>query len=296
MYLQQGVRTMSTTPSDPNQWKARQRQEWDMVSSGWRTWWQTFEQAAQPLSDRLIALAQIEPGQHVLDIATGIGEPAVTAARRVGPAGQVLAIDQSPQMLAIARERVAALGLQNVQFRELDAERLDQLEGRFDAVLCRWGLMYLPQLASALEGVRQLLLPDGRFAAAVWSAPSQVPVLSLPREVVVQYIEAPSPSPGIPGPFSLSDIGALEQAYAQAGFSEVRSEPLELRLEFASASDYTRFIQAVSPSINALLASQSAEQQERIWRAVQDTAQERYGSADGKVRIPAETICILTRH
>ncbi len=286
---------MSTTPIDPNQWKARQRQEWDMVSSGLRTWWETFERSAQTLSDHLIALAQIEPGQRVLDIATGIGEPAVTAARRVGPGGQVVAIDQSPQMLAIARERVAALGLQNVEFRELDAERLDLLEGSFDAALCRWGLMLLPQLVPALDGVRQRLLPGGRFAASVWPAPARVPVLSLPRDVFIQYIEVPSPPPGMPGPFSLSDIDALEQAFTQAGFSEVDSKPLELALELASASDYMRFIRAISPSLNALLASQSAEQQERIWLAVRDTVQERYGRADGTVRIPGETICILAR-
>jgi enediyne biosynthesis protein CalE5 len=118
---------MSTVPFDPNQWKARQRQEWDTVAAGWRAWWPTFERSLQVLNDHLIALAHIEAGQRVLDIATGIGEPAVTAARRVGPTGQVVAIDQSPQMLAIARERAAALGLQNVQFRELDAERLHLL-------------------------------------------------------------------------------------------------------------------------------------------------------------------------
>ncbi len=87
----------------------------------------------------------------------------------------------------------------------------------------------------------------------------------------------------------------MGQAFAQAGFSEVRSEPLELRLEFASASDYMHFIQAISPSINVLLASQSAEQQERIWLAVRDTAQERYGSTEGTMRIPIETICIFAR-
>ena len=124
---------MSTTPIDPQQWKARQRQEWDTASSGWRAWWKAFEQSAQSLSDRLIALAHIETGQRVLDIATGIGEPAVTASKRVGPTGRVVAIDQSSQMLAIARERVAALALQNIEFRVLDAEQLDLLEEKFDA-------------------------------------------------------------------------------------------------------------------------------------------------------------------
>src|SRR5205809_8137577 len=102
------------------------------------------------------------------DVASSVGEPDVHTTRRVRQTGQVVAIDQSPQMLAIARERVAALGLQNVQFRELDAERLDLLEGRFDAALCRWGLMYLPQLVPALHGVRQRLLPSGQFVASVW--------------------------------------------------------------------------------------------------------------------------------
>ncbi len=287
---------MSTTPIDPDQWKARQRQEWDTVSSGWSAWWQAFERYGQGISDHLIALAEIEPGQRVLDIATGIGEPALTAARRMGPGGQVVAIDQSPQMLAIARERAATAGLQNIQFIELDAERLDTLEGHFNAALCRWGLMLLPRLVPALQGIRQRLQPGGRFATAVWSAPARVPILSLPREVIMQFIEVPSPPPGTPGVFSLADSKALEQAFIQAGWSSISSEPLEFVTEFDSAVDYVRFMRAISPPLNAMLARQSAKEQERIWQAVQDTAQKRYGNADGSIRIPAESTCVLAVH
>ena len=109
----------------------------------------------------------------------------------------------------------------------------------------------------------------------------------------MQFIEVPSPPPGTPGIFSLADSKALERAFIQAGWSSVSISPLELTLELDSARDYTGFMRAISPPINALLASQSAEQQERIWQAVQDTAQKRYGSANGGVRIPAETTCIL---
>jgi hypothetical protein len=104
-----------------------------------------------------------------------------------------------------------------------------------------------------------------------------------------------APPAGTPGPFSLSDSGALEQAATQAGFSEVSSESLELILELDSAADYAQFMQAVSPSIHALLASQSTEQQERIWQAIRETVQKRYGHADGTVRIPGETICLVAR-
>jgi enediyne biosynthesis protein CalE5 len=283
---------MSTVPSDADRWKAGQRQEWDTVAAGWRAWWPTFERSLQVLNDYLIALAHIEAGQRVLDIATGIGEPAVTAARRVGPGGQVVAVDQSPQMLAIARERAAALGLRNMHMLELDAEQLHLLDAPFDAALCRWGLMYLPDLASALQGLRRLLRPGGRAAAAVWAAPARVPMLSLPREVISQYIELPAPPPGTPGPFSLSDADGLEQAFTQAGFSEVRSESQRLMLELGSAADYVEFMRAISP-FNALLSSQSTKEQEFLWQSVEETVHKRYSRADGTVGLPGETICLV---
>lgn len=117
-----------------------------MVAEGWLKWWKTFEQHAQTVNERLVELAEIKQGDKVLDIATGIGEPAITAARKVGITGHVLATDISPQMLKIAKQRSISFGLQDiVEFKEIDAERIDinlqsllQLSS-FNAVLCRWG-------------------------------------------------------------------------------------------------------------------------------------------------------------
>jgi ubiquinone/menaquinone biosynthesis C-methylase UbiE len=81
-------------------------------------------------------LAAIQPGYRILDIATGIGEPAVTAVRKVSPTGQVVATDLSPQMLAIGKERAAELGPTNIEFHEMDADALDFPENSFHAVLC----------------------------------------------------------------------------------------------------------------------------------------------------------------
>jgi hypothetical protein len=153
--------------------------------------------------------------------------------------------------------------------------------------------MYLPQLVPALQGMRQRLVPGGRFAVAVWPAPARVPIMSLPRQVIMQFIEVPSPPPGTPGIFSLADSNALEQAFIQAGWSSVSISSMELILELDSVRDYSGFMRAIPPPPNTLLASQSAEQRERIWQAVEDTAQKRYGTANGGVRIPAETTCVL---
>ena len=115
-----------TSTFDPNQFKMGQRQNWNSVAEGWKQWWDAFEKGAHRLSNRLIELAKIKSGQRVLDIATGIGEPAITAAKIVGTSGHVLATDISTQMLRIAKERAASLGLQDIiEFKESDAEVLD---------------------------------------------------------------------------------------------------------------------------------------------------------------------------
>ncbi|HEV3433000.1 MAG TPA: class I SAM-dependent methyltransferase, partial [Nitrososphaera sp.] len=94
--------------------KAQQRQMWNDAAAGWQSWWETIERGAQKVSDKIVELADIKPGDKILDIATGIGEPAVTAARRVMPNGKVVATDISPQMLAIAKTRARSVGLDGI--------------------------------------------------------------------------------------------------------------------------------------------------------------------------------------
>src|SRR5271156_1654354 len=106
---------MSVRDDPVDQLRQKQRIDWDAAAAGWKQWWGTFERAAQSVSDRLVELAKVRPGDRVVDLATGIGEPAITAARRVGAAGRVVAIDHSTGMLAVGRERASALGLGNLE-------------------------------------------------------------------------------------------------------------------------------------------------------------------------------------
>jgi ubiquinone/menaquinone biosynthesis C-methylase UbiE len=81
---------------DSDEFKAQQHQIWDNVAARWQAWWPMLERGAQEVSDKIVELSEIKPGDRVLDIATGIGEPAVTAARKVMPNGKVVATDISP--------------------------------------------------------------------------------------------------------------------------------------------------------------------------------------------------------
>jgi SAM-dependent methyltransferase len=285
---------VSTTAFDPTQYKVTQRQGWNTVAPGWRTWWETFERAAQEVSDRLIILAQVTPGQRVLDIATGIGEPAITATHRVGPTGQVIALDLAPQMVAIAEERAAALGVRNITFSTGDAEHLDLPEGTFDAVLSRWGLMFLPNLVPALDGMRRQLKAGGRVAAAVWSTAAKAHAVSLPSIIVGQQLQLSPPAPGTPGPFSLADASMLTHSFVQAGFTDVQSETMTILFEFASAEDYTRFHQAIAAPVKAMIAHLSPQEQSHIWQEITEAARH-YATADGSVQVPGELLCVTGR-
>lgn len=284
---------MSGQPFSPEQFKAQQRQIWDNAAAGWQTWWATIERGAQRVSDKLVELAEIKPGDRVLDIATGIGEPAVTAARRVKPNGKVVATDISPQMLAIAKARAKSLGLDSVmEFRESDAEALDFPKSTFNAILSRWGLMFLPNLPAALVMIKQLLAPDGRLSAAVWSAPSKVPLLDLVFSTVRKQVNAPAPPAGTPGPFALADAGALERSFRQAGFKDIRIEILEITFGFDSPESYTRLHQQVTAPIQAMLSSQTEEGKKQVWNSVTEAVLQ-YADSHGRVNMDNEVICIV---
>src|SRR5947209_3599466 len=135
---------MSAHPFDPVRYKDGQRWEWDTAVPRLKDWGPFTVQQLQPVSERMLELADIQPGSRVLDVATGGAEPALTAAHRVGPAGQVYVTDLSPEMVGLGRERAAELGLHNIDFREMDAEAPDLPEHSFEIVLCRFGLMFLP--------------------------------------------------------------------------------------------------------------------------------------------------------
>jgi ubiquinone/menaquinone biosynthesis C-methylase UbiE len=111
---------------------------WDNVAGRWQAWWPSLDRGAQDVSDKIVELAEINPDDKVLDISTGIGKPAVTTARRVKPNRKVVAIDISPQMLAIAKTRAKSLGLDGImEFRESEGEKLELPESiaRFDTIL-----------------------------------------------------------------------------------------------------------------------------------------------------------------
>jgi enediyne biosynthesis protein CalE5 len=282
---------MSEQPADSERVRREQREFWNNAAPGWKQLFVGLDRAAQHVSDRLVELAGIREGNRVLDIATGSGEPGVTAARKVGPRGLVVATDQSSAMLALARERAATLGLSNIKFVETDAETLAVDERDFDAAVCRWGLMFVPDLDAAARRIVQLLAAGGRFATAVWGAPEKVPMISLGEDAVRALAKLPAPPPDAPHPLKLADTKPLERALSRAGFKDIRLEPIVVSFEWKSAAAFTEQRRVMSAPFRAVLSRQTPELQQQILNAVTESAS-RYADSSGAVRMDNEAICI----
>ncbi|HEX5893110.1 MAG TPA: hypothetical protein VFY41_09635, partial [Nitrososphaeraceae archaeon] len=210
--------------------------------------------------------------------------------------------------------RAMSLGLQNiVEFEEVDAEKILDLQQQqqqqlspFDAVLCRWGLMFFPNIVSTLTNIYKLLSSGGRIAAAVWSEPAKVPKLYTAIDIVTQKLGISSATayahyPEIVSPFSLANINIVNNALIEAGFKDIHTEYMNITLEFSSAEDYTNFAKQIIAPIHNLLVNETEKRKEEIWKAVTEKVARRYyidddnNSTCSVVRMDNECIIIVGR-
>ena len=266
---------------------------WDQAADAWAAWWPMIEAGAKPVSAEMLALAELVPGERVLDLASGIGEPAASAARVVGPEGRVVATDLSPRMVDLGRKRMAELGLGNVEFRQMDAEAPDLSPGQFDVVLARWGLMFVRDLIACLKGLHRLLVPSGRLALAVWAPLEDVPAISLAGRILDAELGFPPPEPHERTAFQLSDQNTLKADLRSAGFGDIQARPVNVAYTFDSPETYTTFRQEVS-TINNKLEAFPPEAVAAAWDKVRAAA-EAYRTADGTLRMDNTAICLTAR-
>ena len=278
---------MSAQKFDGSAYKSGQKEQWDSVADAWRKWWPAIEKGASSASTALADAIGARPGQRILDVSTGIGEPAVTLARIVGPEGSVVATDQSAGMLAVAGERIKNEGLSNIELVEADTESLDLAADEFDGAVCRWGLMFLPDLKAGLKAIRRSLKPGAKFAAIVWGTPDQVPMLSLPMAIAQQVLEPPPPPPppDAPNVFSLGSEGALRSALETAGFNNVVEDTLQIRFDLESPQEYVEFVGDLAPPVRAMLVGRPSDQVELFWSTVASKA-EAFADENGKFGMP----------
>ena len=256
---------MSTSSTfDPEAYKATTHKQWDSAAEAWHRWGPVLEKWLGDATDLMLDMASIGSGSRVLDVAAGAGGQTIAAARKIGPAGSVLATDISLEILQYAKSSAARLGLDNVEILQSDGEALT-LPPNFDAAISRVGLIYFPDQVKALAGIRGSLKPAGKFATITYSTPEKNKFFSIPVGIIRRRANLPTPLPGQPGPFSLGQDGVLEDVLQRAGFTRVEVRKVNSPLRMDSAAEFTRFARESFGALHQLMASLSEAERADTW-------------------------------
>ena len=225
----------------PEDYRRRIYEIAEAIAPGWERWRARIEETTTPVREWMLRELAPRTGDTLLELAAGAGDTGFEAASIVGERGRLISTDFSPAMVEVARRRGAELGLANVDYRVMDAERVELDAASVDGVLCRFGYMLMPDPSAALAKTRRVLRPGGRLALAVWSAPERNPWITIGFGLLVERGHMPPPEPGAASPFAMAGEEQTRALLEGAGFTAVRTEEIPVRFAFRDIDDYTTF-------------------------------------------------------
>jgi len=248
--------------------KVEVQEQWEAAAPGWAKWEAIIATWAAPATEAMLDMAGVTSGSKVLDLACGAGSQTLSAARRAGRQGHVVASDISKTMLAHTRENARAAGLANISTLRGAAEELEVAPGSFDAVICRLGLMLFAEPAKALVAVRQALKPGGKVAVIVFTTPAANPARAKAMQILLCHAGKAPPPPGRPGLFSLGAPGTIERLLTESGFIGVERREMNLPMRTRSAADALQMIQEAFAASRAILSDCSEAVRAAAWAEV----------------------------
>lgn len=251
---------------DPSAFKQKQKERWTQNADHYHQHFVEPQAGPFQAAKTLARLAGVEPGHHVLDVATGTGAVLEVLAPLVGREGRVLGVDLAPGMLAVAKQNLSDVAWVDVE--EKDAECLD-FDAEFDEVTCQFGIMFFPDCQAALKGMYRALKAGGKLTVAVHGRPEQVPF----------FTHVMGPALGFfpqlrelnePGPLRFSDAAKLVNELSDAGFKNVEHQSHLYEIHYPDMDAYLDVFMGASPkAFTDLVETLDDEQSKAFFTAIE---------------------------
>jgi SAM-dependent methyltransferase len=274
---------------DPDQQRATSREAWEQAAAGWGRLADRVRDWAIELSATMVDALALQPGQRVLELAAGPGDTGFMAAELVAPGGTLICSDGAEAMLEVARQRAAAQGISNVEFRLLDLEWIDLPTADVDAVLCRWGIMLVVDPEAAAHEIRRVLKPGGRAALAVWDEPARNPWTTVAGDALIELGLAKPPDPDEPGMFTLAADGVLRDLLESAGLVDVKVRAIALERRFDGVDQYLAETLAMSSRFRSVYRELDVDTQLEVRRRIARDVRP-FAAADGSLALPGSSL------
>jgi len=268
--------------------REQQKQSWNKFSGGWKKWDELTMDFLRPMGEAIITSIKPSGAKKILDIAAGTGEPGLTIATML-EGGKVVITDLAEDMLAIAKENASRRGITNIETKACDVCDLPFADNSFDAISCRFGFMFFPDMQLAANEMARVLKTGGKIATSVWNIPEKNFWVTATMGTINRNMELPAPPPGAPGMFRCAKPGLMKEVFEKAGFRNITEKEVPSKLNSGTVQTYWDMMTEIGAPIVAALSQADENMRQKIKREVFELVTQKY---PGNVAIDASAIVI----
>ena len=267
----------------------QQRAAWNKFSPSWKKWDDLNMDLLKPMGDEIIRSINPRGAEVVLDIAAGTGEPGLTIATML-KGGKVVITDLSEDMLEIARENAMKRDIKNIETRVCDVCALPFADNTFDAISCRLGFMFFPDMLLAAKEMVRVLKPGGKIATSVWNVLEKNFWITAILETISRHMDLPAPLPGAPGMFRCAKEGLISDLFLQAGLKNIKQKEIAAKMQFKTADIYWDMMTEVITLVVLALNNAEDDIKENIRKEVYHLLDQKY--PDGNILMDSSALLI----
>ncbi|MCY7301482.1 MAG: methyltransferase domain-containing protein [Thermoleophilia bacterium] len=242
----------------------------------------------------MVELLDAQPGDRVLELAAGPGETGIKVLPRIQPGGELISTDGAPEMVEAARRRADELGLTGVRFGVENASALSLSDDAVDRVVCRFGIMLVPDMEAVASEIARVLRPGGTTVLAVWAGTSVNPWMTAPGKAAMDLGYMEPPDHDAPGPFRLSDPKRLRAVVESGGLAIEAIEEVPVSWVAGSLDEWWETTCDTSRMLTLLTERLTPEEIEQLRERAELNLAE-FVQEDGSVAAPGVARVVLAR-